>query len=188
MELTLDHGCSRRCIWLGSPRGSHGAAALQLRATAAADDAPLPPVRRIPRARARSFDGCERVAILATGGISHDIATPRMGVVNGRSMKRGSMDGGRRPDAVVRYASEHVDEAGNGAEEIRMWMAAMASRPAALPASLLRGVNDWYTGIGIGHYVVQTAGECVRTTPFSSSAAALPACPRQSRCARRELP
>jgi aromatic ring-opening dioxygenase catalytic subunit (LigB family) len=108
----------------------------------------------------RNYDGVERVAILATGGISHDIATPRMGMVNREFDETllGLMEAGD-PDAVVKYATDHVHTAGNGAEEIRMWMAAMGVADG-LPfrRAYYRAVNDWYTGIGIGHYVVQTAG------------------------------
>src|SRR5262249_12602029 len=96
----------------------------------------------------------ERVAILATGGISHDIATPRMGMVNREFDETllSLMESGD-PDKVVRYATDRVHTAGNGAEEIRMWMAALGAA-AGLPfkRAYYRAVNDWYTGIGIGHF------------------------------------
>jgi len=107
----------------------------------------------------RNYDGVERVAILATGGISHDIATPRMGMVNREFDETllGLMEAGDN-DAVVKYATDHVHTAGNGAEEIRMWMAAMGAADG-LPfrRAYYRAVNDWYTGIGIGHYLTHTA-------------------------------
>lgn len=102
----------------------------------------------------RRYQGVKRVAILATGGISHDIATPRMGMVNRdfdetllQLLEAGD------PDAVIRYATDFVHTAGNGAEEIRMWMAAMGAA-GGLPfkRAYYRAVNDWYTGIGIGHF------------------------------------
>lgn len=102
----------------------------------------------------RSYDKLNRVAILATGGISHDIATPRMGMVNEafdheflRLME------GESPDATIHYATQHVNEAGNGAEEIRMWIAAMgAAGSKRFNRRYYRAVNDWYTGIGLGEW------------------------------------
>jgi aromatic ring-opening dioxygenase catalytic subunit (LigB family) len=99
-----------------------------------------------------AYPDLERVAILATGGISHDLATPRMGMVNEafdreflRLLEAG--DGA----AVVRHATDHVHEAGNGAEEIRMWLAAMgAAGSRRFHTRYYRAVSDWYTGIGLG--------------------------------------
>ena len=102
----------------------------------------------------RKYDGVKRVAVLATGGISHDIATPRMGMVNRdfdetflRLLEKGD------PEAVVRFAADFVHTAGNGAEEIRMWIAAMGIADG-LPftKTYYRAVNDWYTGIGLGRF------------------------------------
>ncbi|EAQ13610.1 protocatechuate 4,5-dioxygenase beta chain/2,3-dihydroxyphenylpropionate 1,2-dioxygenase [Maritimibacter alkaliphilus HTCC2654] len=103
-----------------------------------------------------NYDGVDRVAILATGGISHDIATPRMGMVNEEfdqtflaHMESGDVD------ATIQYATDFVHTAGNGCEEIRMWMAAMgAANGATYERTYYKAVNDWYTGIGIGRFKV----------------------------------
>jgi protocatechuate 4,5-dioxygenase beta chain len=102
----------------------------------------------------RRYEGVKKVAVLATGGISHDIATPRMGMVNRefdetflRLMEAGD------PQAVVRYATDFVHTAGNGAEEIRMWIAAMGiANGLPFRTTYYRAVNDWYTGIGLGRF------------------------------------
>lgn len=102
------------------------------------------------------YDRVERVAILATGGISHDIATPRMGMVNEEFDRTflNLLESGD-VDATIRYATDFVHTAGNGCEEIRMWMAAMgAAQGARYERTYYRAVNDWYTGIGIGRFVV----------------------------------
>jgi len=121
---------------------------------------PMPTMRRCYRfgqflGRAiRAYREVERVAILATGGISHDIATPRMGMVNREFDETllQLMEAGD-PDQVLQYATDEVHTAGNGAEEIRMWMAAMgAAGELPFRRSYYRAVNDWYTGIGIGHF------------------------------------
>ncbi|WP_035872193.1 DODA-type extradiol aromatic ring-opening family dioxygenase [Cucumibacter marinus] len=102
-----------------------------------------------------AYDNVERVAILATGGISHDIATPRMGMVNQEFDERLlDLMEADDIDAVLDHASSQVHTAGNGAEEIRMWMAAMgAASGRQFKRTYYRSVNDWYTGIGIGHFV-----------------------------------
>ncbi len=102
----------------------------------------------------RNYNGVKKVAVLATGGISHDIATPRMGMVNRefdetflRLLENGD------PQAVVRYATDFVHKAGNGAEEIRMWIAAMGiANGESFTTTYYRAVNDWYTGIGLGRF------------------------------------
>ena len=121
---------------------------------------PMPTMRRcyrfgqFLREAIHAYKGVERVAILATGGISHDIATPRMGMVNREFDETllQLMEAGDR-DKVIAYATDNVHLAGNGAEEIRMWMAAMGAA-GDLPFARVyyRAVNDWYTGIGIGHF------------------------------------
>lgn len=123
---------------------------------------PMPTMRRshklgqfLGRAIAE-YDAVDRVAILATGGISHDIATPRMGMVNEDFdrklldlMEAGDIEG------TLDHATDFVHTAGNGCEEIRMWMAAMgAAAGARFERTYYRAVNDWYTGIGIGRFVV----------------------------------
>jgi aromatic ring-opening dioxygenase catalytic subunit (LigB family) len=121
---------------------------------------PMPTMRRCHRfgrflgQALRRYQGVERVAILATGGISHDIATPRMGMVN-RDFDEtllALMEAGDH-EQTIDYATANVHAAGNGAEEVRMWMAAMgAAGDLPFRRTYYRAVNDWYTGIGIGRF------------------------------------
>ncbi|MBN9084432.1 MAG: 2,3-dihydroxyphenylpropionate 1,2-dioxygenase [Rhizobiales bacterium 62-17] len=104
----------------------------------------------------RAYDGIDRIAILATGGISHDIATPRMGMVNEEFDRRfiDLMESGDI-DATLAYATDFVHTAGNGCEEIRMWLAALgAANGAKYERTYYRAINDWYTGIGIGRFAL----------------------------------
>lgn len=98
------------------------------------------------------YPGTLRVAVLATGGLSHDIATPRMGMVN-ESFDRqflALLEAGD-DQALVRFATETVHEAGNGAEEIRTWLLAHgAAGGAPFRTRYYKAVSNWYTGIGIG--------------------------------------
>jgi aromatic ring-opening dioxygenase catalytic subunit (LigB family) len=103
-----------------------------------------------------SYPGDTRIAVLATGGLSHDIATPRMGLVN-EDFDRRFLDllAAGDNDALVRYATDHVHEAGNGAEEIRTWLLAHgAARGARFATQYYKAVGNWYTGIGIGAWDV----------------------------------
>lgn len=157
MELTLDHGVLTP-LHLAGLAGSVRIVPLLVNCV----QPPLPTMQRalqwgrLLRQAVQSFEGCERVAILATGGISHDIATPRMGQVNeafDREFLR--LLGAGDDAALVHYATEHVNEAGNGAEEIRTWLVAHgAAAGAPFEPVYYKAVSNWYTGIGLGQWRV----------------------------------
>lgn len=66
-----------------------------------------------------------RVAVLATGGLSHAIGEPRMGEINeafDRECIERFADGDGR--VLVDFLRGRIPEVGNGAEEIRNWLAA----------------------------------------------------------------
>lgn len=126
---------------------------------------PLPTMRRALQwgqflgEALRQYAGCKRVGILATGGISHDVATPRMGMLNeafDREFLR--LLGSGDDAALVRYATDHVHEAGNGCEEIRTWLMAhgAAGAGARFETLLYQGEPDWYTGIGLARWLPRT--------------------------------
>jgi aromatic ring-opening dioxygenase catalytic subunit (LigB family) len=157
MELTLDHGVLTP-LHLAGLAGSVRIVPLLVNCV----QPPLPTMQRalhwgrLLRQAVLSFEGCERVAILATGGISHDIATPRMGQVNeafDREFLR--LLGAGDDAALARYATEHVNEAGNGAEEIRTWLVAHgAAAGAPFEPVYYKAVSNWYTGIGLGRWLL----------------------------------
>ena len=157
MELTLDHGILTPLELAGIARSTPIVPVL-----INCVQPPLPAMRRcyefgrwLGRAL-RAYPDLGRVAILATGGISHDLATPRMGMVN-ETFDREllALFEKNDPESVVSYATEHVHEAGNGAEEMRMWLAAMgAADGKPFHTRYYRAVSDWYTGIGMGHWEV----------------------------------
>jgi aromatic ring-opening dioxygenase catalytic subunit (LigB family) len=157
MELTLDHGVLTP-LHLAGLAGSVRIVPLLVNCV----QPPLPTMQRalqwgrLLRQAVLSFEGCERVAILATGGISHDIATPRMGQVNeafDREFLR--LLGAGDDAALARYATEHVNEAGNGAEELRTWLVAHgAAAGAPFQPVYYKAVSNWYTGIGLGRWLL----------------------------------
>jgi len=155
MELTLDHGVLTPLELAGVARTTPIVPIL-----INCVQPPLPAMRRcydfgvwLGKAL-RAYPDLERVAVLATGGISHDLATPRMGMVNEKfDLELLDLLEAGSPDQVVAYAKDHVHEAGNGAEEIRMWLAAMgAANGGRFHRRYYRAVSDWYTGIGMGHW------------------------------------
>ena len=77
--------------------------------------------------------------------------------------------------AAIEYATQHVHLAGNGAEEVRMWLMAMGMSKALVEANpetqvsqvrqsvnghaefqldFYKALTHWYTGIGLGHWKV----------------------------------
>lgn len=155
MELTLDHG-------ILTPL-ELGGVARDLPVVPILINCVQPPLPTMARCHAfgrwlgealRAYEGLERVAILATGGLSHDLATPRMGMVN-ESFDReflALLEAGDEVGAVA-YAQSHVHLAGNGGEEIRMWLTAMgAAGGTRFVRRYYQPVSAWYTGIGLGHW------------------------------------
>lgn len=162
MDLTLDHGVLTP-LHLAEMAGDVAVVPLLVNCV----QPPLPPMARALQwgrflgQALSAYQGCQRVAILATGGISHDIATPRMGLLNEafdqtflKLLAAGD------DDELVRYATEHVNEAGNGAEEIRTWLVAHGAaqaRHARFEPLYYKGVANWYTGIGLGRWAAKAA-------------------------------
>jgi len=73
----------------------------------------------------RTYPGDIRVAILATGGLSHSIGEPTMGEIDepfDRECIRHFEKGDERP--LIDFLNERLPTIGNGAAEIRNWVAA----------------------------------------------------------------
>jgi aromatic ring-opening dioxygenase catalytic subunit (LigB family) len=157
MDLTLDHG-TLTPIELAAFTDDVGIVPILVNCV----QPPLPSMRRalqwgqFLRASVQRFAGAQRVAILATGGLSHDVGTPRMGIVDekfDREFLSSLMQSDR--NAAVRYAHANVDRAGNGTEEVRTWlMAHGAAGGARFEVLYYRAVEKWYAGIGIGKWHV----------------------------------
>jgi len=73
----------------------------------------------------KSFPGTLRVAMLATGGMSHSIGEATMGAIDeafDRECLQHLASGNR--DALLTFLNQRIAEAGNGAAEMRNWLAA----------------------------------------------------------------
>jgi aromatic ring-opening dioxygenase catalytic subunit (LigB family) len=155
MELTLDHGMMTP-LDLASIAGAFPIVPILVNTV----QPPMPRMRRCVdfgralRTAIEAYEGAERVAVLATGGLSHDVGTPRMGQLNetfDREFLRQLQAGGRY--GAADYATEHVNAAGNGAEEVRNWLVAHGiADGASFDTYHYDGIAAWYTGIGLGSW------------------------------------
>lgn len=159
MQLTLDHGVLTPLV-LGGIEKQVTVVPLLINCV----QPPFPTMQRclqwgkLLRAAIESYAGVQRIAIFATGGLSHDVATPRMGMINevfDREFLRLLTAG---DDAsLTRYATDNVNAAGNGTEEVRNWLVAHGAAGGPFTTTYYKAMNDWYTGIGLGYWSL--AGE-----------------------------
>ena len=121
---------------------------------------PYPNLRRclawgglIARAVA-SWPGPERVAVVATGGLSHSIGEVTMGAVD-PEFDQGVLErlAATDDEALLAFMDRTIDRAGNGAQETRNWLVARgAAGRARFEALYYRAVPEWYTGLGLGQW------------------------------------
>lgn len=121
---------------------------------------PLMPLRRAYEfgkalgAAVRSFDGLERVAVIGAGGLSHWIGTPEVGDIAEdfdrwflERLETGTLD------QVLDMPDDELALAGNGAHEIRSWLAvAGAVAPATARTLAYEPVYPWITGMAVSAF------------------------------------
>jgi len=117
---------------------------------------PLPPLSRCYRLGQVLGDIVrgwpERVAIVATGGLSHWPGTPQAGKINvdfDRKFLQAMIEGAT--EEFTRYTDMEIEsQAGPGAHEIRPWLAAAgAARNAKAEVITYEPVQAWATGCGL---------------------------------------
>lgn len=155
LELTLDHGFVTP-LELAGIGGRYPLVPVLVNCV----QPPLPRMKRCIAlgqalgAAIRDFEEAQRVVVIATGGISHDVGTPRMGFVNekfDREFLR--LIGEGEPEPLAAFCQAEVNTAGNGAEEVRNWLVAhgvAGCRPFELHH--YAPVSAWYTGIALGRW------------------------------------
>ncbi len=94
----------------------------------------------------------ERVAIVGTGGLSHWVGTPQTGTIN-TGFDRQFLDlftSGRLDEIAAMDSDWVIDNAGNGAAEIRNWLAAAGAVNAKGAREIAyEPVAMWNTGIAV---------------------------------------
>jgi hypothetical protein len=116
---------------------------------------PLPILRRCHEVGAfvaafiRSRPASERIAVLATGGLSHWVGTPETGRINA-DWDHWALDHVARADVspLVRLTAAEIErDAGNGGQEIRNWIALLGAVPGWKGEVLAyEPVPEWITG------------------------------------------
>jgi hypothetical protein len=102
----------------------------------------------------RSYVGLDRVALVGAGGLSHFIGVPRVGDID-EEFDRWFLDVLERGDieAVLDLPDEELELAGNGAHEIRSWLAvAGAVAPARGQTMSYEPIYPWITGMGVARF------------------------------------
>jgi aromatic ring-opening dioxygenase catalytic subunit (LigB family) len=108
----------------------------------------------------RAFDGLERVAVVGAGGLSHWIGTPRIGDIEEdfdrwflQQLAAGNLDD------LLDLPDAEIELAGNGAHEIRSWLAvAGAAAPAPARTLAYEPIYPWITGMAVSQFGVARAG------------------------------
>jgi hypothetical protein len=109
---------------------------------------------RVVGAAVRSFDALDRVAVLGTGGLSYSIGTPRVGDI-AEDFDRWFLDRLATGDLtpVLDLGDDELELAGNGAGDIRNWLAvAGAVAPARARTLSYASVHPWITGMAVTHF------------------------------------
>ena len=102
------------------------------------------------RATIARWDSTKRVAIIATGGLSHSVGTEAMGKIDERFDRKFLADFCKADrQAITTLTEEEIAAAGNSTSEIRSWIAlggAFARRPAELV--FYEPIRGFATGCG----------------------------------------
>lgn len=155
MELTLDHGVLTPLV-LGGIASEVPIVPLLINCV----QPPFPSMQRclnwgkFMRQAIASCGHLQRIAVLATGGLSHDVATPRMGLVN-EAFDRQFLEllSGSRDSELIEYSTKEVGNAGNGTEEVRNWLVAHgAAGGARFEPLYYKALPQWYAGIALGSW------------------------------------
>ncbi len=98
-----------------------------------------------------SFPGDERVALIGAGGLSHWVGHPRVGDID-EEFDRWFLArlAAGETESLLDMTDDEIVLAGNGAHEIRSWVA-VAAAAAPTPATVLayEPVSSWITGMGV---------------------------------------
>ncbi len=108
-----------------------------------------------------SFAAPVRVALLATGGLSHSVGEPAMGEID-EAFDRGCIERFTQgePAALTEFLSDgRIARAGNGASEVRFWAAAHgAARCRGFELIHYQAVPETYTGCGFAQWHLAAPG------------------------------
>jgi aromatic ring-opening dioxygenase catalytic subunit (LigB family) len=105
---------------------------------------------RLLQSAIAAYESPLRVVVFATGGLSHYVGMPQAGEINvdfDREFLRRLSDGSRDP--VVDYSDAEIDQAGNGAHEIRTWVVAAGVAASPFRTLVYEPIPAWLTGTAV---------------------------------------
>ena len=126
---------------------------------------PMPSLRRclawgdLIRGAVERYPGDLRVAVLATGGVSHSIGEHDMGRID-EAFDRECFEHLRSSDreSLLAFLDQRLDAAGNGAAEMRNWLVAHgAAQGKRFELLGYHPYPEWYVGCGFAAWNI---GEC----------------------------
>ncbi len=116
---------------------------------------PMPSPRRIfqlgqlIRQVAASRPKGEKIAVVGTGGLSHWVGTPEMGVINVEFDERflDNVEQGKA-ESIAEWTPDEIGKGGNGAHEIRNWIGVMGALPSGTRGEVAtyEPIVPWVTG------------------------------------------
>jgi hypothetical protein len=107
----------------------------------------------------RAFDGLDRVAVIGAGGLSHWVGMPRVGDIE-ETFDRWFLDRLEQGaiEELLALPDEEIELAGNGAHEIRSWLAvAGAAAPARAQTLAYEPIYPWITGMAVSRFDTASA-------------------------------
>ena len=109
---------------------------------------------RLLRTAIESYPGASRIAILATGGLSHSIGEPTMGLIDeeiDHAIIQAFENGAEAP--LCSYLDANMDRAGNGTHEVRNWLVCHAAAGAkGFELIDYKAVPEVYVGCGFASW------------------------------------
>lgn len=100
-----------------------------------------------------AYPGAERVAIVASGGLSHSIGEPSMGEVDPRFDRAFCAALGRDDmRALLAFVDAELAAAGNGTHEIRTWLVAHGAAGGGFALVDYLAVPEVYVGCGFARW------------------------------------
>jgi len=124
---------------------------------------PMPTPRRLYRLGQVIADvvtelpGDRRVALVATGGLSHRVGTPDAGEITVEFDDQ-FLDAVRRGEGskLAELTHADLDRAGNGTHEVRNWLCAMGAIGDVPPAfTIYEAIQGWATGCGAALWTLE---------------------------------
>jgi len=123
---------------------------------------PMPSARRclawgeLIRVAIESYPEDSRIAVLATGGLSHSIGEHDMGRID-EDFDRECIEQFRSgdPEALLAFLDRRMESAGNGAAEVRNWLLAHgAARAQGFELIGYHPYPEWYVGCGFAAWAL----------------------------------